>query len=249
VCQAGEHQERDRRQARRHDEAHRVRVQLRKQGQPERRRQGAARDHPAQRDPVDLAPHARQEVHGGQELEAEEGRDHLGRRQHEGEPADADHRRAEARETAHDERGQAATPIQASVGGSNPSVIVGGPEGTEWGGPPSIAPPDRQSTWHPMGAVAGALVTGAYALRRGLLAGCAGLGGLGLVLALLATAGPALSPAEIAWVTRWGETRARHSFAANPGSSPGGYGLPSGAFWVRCGSSRLEGTARLWALP
>ena len=60
---------------------------------------------------------------------------------------------------------------------------------------------------HPMGAVAGALVTGAYALRHGLLAGCAGLGGLGLVLALLATGGPALSPAEIAWVTRWGETR------------------------------------------
>ena len=36
---------------------------------------------------------------------------------------------------------RAASPIQASVGGSNPSVIVGGPEGTEWGGPPSIAPP------------------------------------------------------------------------------------------------------------
>ncbi len=60
---------------------------------------------------------------------------------------------------------------------------------------------------HPMGAMAGALVTGASALRHGLLAGCAGLGGLGLVLALLATGGPALSPAEIAWVTRWGESR------------------------------------------
>ena len=91
---------------------------------------------------------------------------------------------------------------------------------------------------HPMGAVAGALVTGAYALRHGLLAGCAGLGGLGLVLALLATGGPALSPAEIAWVTRWGRP-ARHSSVANPGSSPGGYGPPSGALWVRCGWSRL----------
>jgi hypothetical protein len=60
---------------------------------------------------------------------------------------------------------------------------------------------------HPMGALAGLLVTGGRALRHGPLAGLAGLAGLGLVLALLAAGGPALSPAEIEWVRDWGRTR------------------------------------------
>lgn len=60
---------------------------------------------------------------------------------------------------------------------------------------------------HPMGALAGALVTVAYARRGDLLAVGLGLAGLGLVLALLWTSGPELSPAEITWAVHWGETR------------------------------------------
>ena len=60
---------------------------------------------------------------------------------------------------------------------------------------------------HPMGALAGALVTVVHACRHALVAVSIGLLGIGLVLALLATSGPELSPAEIAWAVHWGQTR------------------------------------------
>ena len=81
---------------------------------------------------------------------------------------------------------------------------------------------------HPMGALAGALVTVVHARgHRRVGVAWVGLGGLGLVLALLATSGPALSTAEIDWAVRWGQTR--EALLTTPrGSSPGGYGPPSG---------------------
>jgi hypothetical protein len=58
-----------------------------------------------------------------------------------------------------------------------------------------------------MGALAGALVSLVHARRRGLVAKGIALGGLGLMLALLAMSGPELSSAEIAWAVDWGQTR------------------------------------------
>jgi hypothetical protein len=60
---------------------------------------------------------------------------------------------------------------------------------------------------HPMGALAGALVTVVHARGHRRVAAWVGLGGLGLVLTLLATNGPALSAAEIDWAVRWGQER------------------------------------------
>ena len=60
---------------------------------------------------------------------------------------------------------------------------------------------------HPMGALAGALVTVVHGRGHRRVAAWVGLGGLGLVLALLATSGPALSAAEIDWAVRWGQAR------------------------------------------
>src|SRR5581483_4187380 len=60
---------------------------------------------------------------------------------------------------------------------------------------------------HPMGASAGALVTAVVAGRQRPRGTILALAALGAVLALLAGAGPALSPAELQWMASWGRTR------------------------------------------
>jgi hypothetical protein len=60
---------------------------------------------------------------------------------------------------------------------------------------------------HPMGAGAGALVATVVAGRHRPRGTIVALAALGAGLALLAGAGPALSPAELQWMASWGRTR------------------------------------------